>query len=486
MDTMTPLAVLLTVTLYAALLFGVAWRAGRKADNFAFFTGGRRMPWYWVALAMIGAPMSGVTFISVPGSVAADGFTYMQMVAGFTLGQIAVAYILVPTFYRLKVVSLYEYLDKRFGITTHRTGAGFFLLSKTLLSALKLYVVCAVLQQTVCEPLGIPFGANVALTVLFVWGYTRRGGVKSVVWTDVLQTLCLVAAVAAALAAIPRALDTTFPDLVREVFESPQSRIFVFDDPLSARSFGKMFTAGIFVLIAMTGLDQDMMQRNLSCPSARDSQRNILLTALCQAVVIQLLLVLGAMLYLYAGRTGLPLPEKGDGVFAAVAVNGGLPLAVGILFVLGLVSSTYSTAGSALTALTTSCIYDPLPGRVGQDEERMLRLRHRVHAALALAVALFILVFEYWASDSVINLVYRVVSFTYGPILGLFAFGMTTRRQVRDGWVPAVCIAAPVLSSLLQQTAQARWGYSIGFELIVYNALFTMSGLFILRKRNEK
>lgn len=483
---MTPLAVLLTVALYVALLFAVAWRAGRRADNAAFFTGGRRIRWYWVALGMIGAPMSGVTFVSVPGSVASDGFTYLQMVIGFTVGQLVIAGLLVPAFYRSKVVSLYEYLDGRFGITTHRTGAAFFLLSKTVLSALKLYVVCIVLQQLVCTPLGIPFIANVLLTVLFVWGYTRRGGVRSVVWTDVLQTLCLVAAVTAALVAIPRAMGSSFGDLCEAVFKSPYARCFVFDDPLSARSFGKMVVAGIFVLIAMTGLDQDMMQRNLSCPSARDSQRNILLTALCQAAVILLLLILGAMLYLYADCAGVELPARSDGTFAAVAVSGGLPRIVGILFVLGLVSSTYSTAGSALTALTTSTIYDLLHGTQGRGETELRRLRHRVHALLAAAFAVLILLFEYWASDSVINLVYRVIGFTYGPILGLFAFGMLTRLRIRERWVPLVCLAAPPASALLQEIVLHTTGYCIGFELIVYNALFTVAGLLILVQRDEK
>ena len=480
---MTPFTVLLTVALYVALLFTVAWRAGRRADNAAFFTGGRRIRWYWVALAMIGAPMSGVTFVSVPGSVAADGFTYMQMVAGFTIGQLIVAYVLVPTFYRLKVVSLYEYLDRRFGIRTHRTGAAFFLLSKTVLSALKLYVVCIVLQQLVCTPLGIPFAANAVLTVLFVWGYTRRGGVRSVVWTDVLQTLCLLAALVSALVAIPRALDTSLPALLGDVVRSPYARILVLDDPLSVRSFGKMFVAGIFILVAMTGLDQDMMQRNLSCPTARDSQRNILLTALCQAVVIQLLLMLGAMLYLYADAAGLTLPDKGDGVFA---VHGGLPLIVGILFVLGLVSSTYSTAGSALTALTTSSIYDFAHDVRRRDEKSLRQLRHRVHALLAVAIAALIFLFEYGAGDSVINLVYRVVGFTYGPILGLFAFGMATRIPIRERWVPAVCLLAPAASALLQEVLLRWTGYAIGFELILYNALFTIIGLLIIQKRNEK
>ena len=481
---MTPAAVLLVALLYAALLCGVAWLAGRRSDNAAFFTGGRRMPWLWVALGMIGAPMSGVTFVSVPGSVAADGFTYMQMVIGFTIGHFVVACGLVPLFYRMGVTSLYEYLDTRFGLTAHRSGAALFLLSKTILSALKLYVVCIVLQRLVCAPLGIPFALNAVLTVALVWGFTRRGGVRSVVWTDVLQTLCLVSAVGVTVTLLSRTLYGSVAEAFETVFRSPYARTFVFHDPLSARSFGKMVVAGTFVLVGMTGLDQDMMQRNLSCRTLRGAQRNILLAALCQAAVIQLLLVLGALLYLYSDATGLLLPERGDEVFTAVAVGGGLPPVVGILFVLGLVSSTWAAAGSALTALTTSCIYDMMHGRQ-LDGEPLRRLRHRVHALLALGMLGLIFLFSQVANDSVINLVYRVIGYTYGPILGLFAFGMLTRRPVDDRRVPWVCVAAPLLSAGLQTAVLRTTGYAIGFELIVYNALLTAAGLAIL-KRHEK
>lgn len=482
---MTPLGILLVLTAYVALLFLVAACVSRRSDNGSFFTGNRRMAWGWVALGMIGAPMSGVSFVSVPGSVSFDHFTYLQMVAGFTVGQCVVAAWLVPLFYRLKVTSLYQYLEIRFGSTTQHVGATLFLISKLTLTALKLYAVCLVLQQLVCDPLGIPFAANVAGCVALVWGYTRRGGVRSVVWTDVLQTLCLVGAVLVCLVAIPHALGEGIGESIGAVWHSPQSQIFCFD-PHSQRSFWRLFVAGIFILVAMTGLDQDMMQRNLSCPSARDAQKNILLTALCQAVVITLLLLLGGLLYRYAATTGVVLPEKSDGVFAAVAVNGGLPLGVGILFLWGLASSTFSTAGSALTALTTSFVYDlcPTPQRLG--EKQLTRLRHRTHSLLALGIFLLVLLLNHTADESLINLVYRVVSYTYGPILGLFAFGQLTRRPIRQRGVWPAVLGAPVLSFLLQKLLNEQCQCTIGFELILYNTLFTLGALYLLSKRDEK
>ncbi|OUN77832.1 sodium:solute symporter [Alistipes sp. An116] len=483
---MTPAAVILTVLGYIAVLFVVAWLSGRRADNAGFFTGNRRTPWYMAAFAMIGAAMSGVTFISVPGSVAVDSFSYMQMVAGFTVGQLIVACVLIPTFYRLRVVSLYEYLDDRFGVASHRTGAWFFFLSKMLGAALRVYVVCAVLQLLVFSHYGIPFWANALVTMAFVWLYTRQGGVKSLIWTDTLKTLCLVGSLVLSILFIMRALDLSAAETAREVARSPMSRIFFFDDPASGRYFWKMFAAGIVLLVAMTGLDQDMMQRNLSCATPRDSQKNIVLTAVSQIFVIFLFLVLGVLLYLYADRTGLPLPAKSDQVFSMVAVEGGLPLVVGILFVVGLISSTYSAAGSALTALTTSFTVDILEGTKQLDDCRLTRLRKGVHVGMALLMAGVILAFEYWADDSVINLVYKVASYTYGPILGMFAFGMMTRRRVRDRWMPLVAVAAPVLSALLQFWARERWDYQIGFELLIYNAAFTVIGMYILSQRNEK
>ena len=270
---MTSAAVIATVLGYIAVLFAVAWVSGRRADNAGFFSGNRRTPWYMAAFAMIGAAMSGVTFISVPGSVAVDGFSYMQMVAGFTVGQLIVAFVLIPTFYRLKVVSLYEYLDDRFGVRSHRTGAWFFFVSKMLGAALRIYVVCAVMQLLVFSHYGLPFWLNAAVTMLFVWLYTQQGGVKSLIWTDTLKTVCLVGSLVLSIVFIMQALGMSLPEMTREVAASPYSKMFFFDDPASDRYFWKMFAAGIVLLIAMTGLDQDMMQRNLSCATPRDSQK---------------------------------------------------------------------------------------------------------------------------------------------------------------------------------------------------------------------
>ena len=483
---MTPAAVLATVLGYIAVLFAVAWISGRRADNAGFFTGNRRTPWYMAAFAMIGAAISGVTFISVPGSVAVDSFSYMQMVAGFTVGQFVVAFVLIPLFYRLRVVSLYEYLDDRFGVASHRTGAWFFFISKILGAALRVYVVCAVLQLLVFDRYGLPFWFNALITMAFVWLYTQQGGVESLIWTDSLKTFCLVASLVLSIVFIMRGLDFSFSDTVREVSSSPMSRIFFFDDPASDRYFWKMFAAGIVLLVCMTGLDQDLMQRNMSCATPRDSQKNIVLTAVSQIVVIFLFLVLGVLLYLYMEHRGLAMPEKTDQVFSLVAVGGGLPLVVGVLFVIGLISSTYSAAGSALTALTTSFTVDILEGTKRYGEARLTRIRRGVHVAMALGMALVILAFGYLADDSVINLVYKVASYTYGPILGMFVFGMFTRLRVRDRWMPLVAVAAPVLSGFLQWWALEAWDYRIGFELLIYNALFTVIGMLLLVKRHEK
>ena len=482
---MTPAAVIATLTGYIALLFVVAWISGRRTDNAGFFTANRRTPWYLAAFAMVGAAMSGVTFISVPGSVAADSFSYMQMVAGFTVGQLIVAYLLVPTFYRLKLVSLYEYLDDRFGARTHAAGAWCFFVAKMLSAALQVYVVCTVMQLLVFDRYGLPFWLNAAVTMALVWLYTRQGGVRSLIRTDILKTCCLIASLVLSILFITRALGLSFGEMAREVAASPHSRILFLDDPASDRYFWKMFVAGIVTLVAMTGLGQDMMQRNMSCPTPRDAQKNILLTAVCQIFVIFLFLVLGVLLYLYVDHAGLTLPEKSDQVFPLVAADGGLPAVVGVLFLVGLLSSTYSAAGGSLTALTTSFTVDILKAPQRHDDNALTRIRRRVHAAMAAGMALVILAFGYGADDSSINLVFRVVSYTYGPILGMFLFGFFTQRQVRDRWMPLVAVAAPVLSALLQWGVREVWDYRIGFELLVYNAAFTIIGMLLL-KRHEK
>ncbi|MBQ5875274.1 MAG: sodium:solute symporter, partial [Alistipes sp.] len=359
---MPPIFVILTIVSYLSLLLALSYRAGRGADNATFFIGRRSTKWSVATLAMIGAAMSGVTFISLPASVAADGFSYMQMVVGFTIGQLIVAFVLVPLFYRLKVVSLYEYLNERFGIVTHRAGAACFLISKLVGSALKLYIVCTVLQILIYNELNICFNLNVLFTMLVVYLFTFKGGVRSLIVTDVLQSLCLVASIIIAILFICKDLGLSVKQTLEVVETSPYSQIWFFEDASSPRYFWKMVAGGALSLVAMTGLDQDMMQRNLSCRTKRDSQINIVLTAICQIVVILMFLILGVLLYRYADIRQLPLPARSDDVFPMVAVQGGLPLIVGIMFVTGLISSTYSAAGSALTSLTTSFTLDILGG----------------------------------------------------------------------------------------------------------------------------
>ena len=482
---MSPEAILITLAAYLVLLFLLARRRAEGADNATFFIGGRRTSWYAATLAMIGAAMSGVTFISVPGSVAADSFSYMQMVIGFTIGQLIVAFILVPIFYRRGVVSLYEWLDMRFGLTTHRTGAWCFMVAKVIGAALKIYVVCSVMQILVFDHFNISFTINILFTLLVVWLYTRTGGVRSLIATDILQSLCLVASIIVCIWAICHRMDLSLGAAVDSVISSPYSQMWFFDDHSSSRYFWKMVAGGALCLVAMTGLDQDMMQRNMSCRTMRDSQTNIILTAICQAVVILLFLSLGALIYRYIDFASLPAPARGDDAFPLVATQGGLPVVAGVMFVIGLISSTYSAAGASLTALTTAFTIDIMDGRKRYDEASLTRLRHRTHIVMAAILFVVILVFKHMASDSIINLVFKVAGYTYGPILGMFVFGMISRRNIRQKAVPAIALLSPIMSYILQWVAAEKFGYHIGFELLGYNALFTIFGFYFASTQNK-
>ena len=482
---MSPETILLTLAAYLVLLFLLARRRAEGADNATFFIGGRRTSWYAATLAMIGAAMSGVTFISVPGSVAADSFSYMQMVIGFTIGQLIVAFILVPIFYRRGVVSLYEWLDMRFGLTTHRTGAWCFMVAKVIGAALKIYVVCSVMQILVFDHFNISFTINVLFTLLVVWFYTRTGGVRSLIATDILQSLCLVASIIVCIWAICHRMDLSLGAAVDSVISSPYSQMWFFDDHSSSRYFWKMVAGGALCLVAMTGLDQDMMQRNMSCRTMRGSQTNIILTAICQAVVILLFLSLGALIYRYIDFAALPAPARGDDAFPLVATQGGLPVVAGVMFVIGLISSTYSAAGASLTALTTAFTIDIMDGRKRYDEAALTRLRHRTHIVMAAILFVVILVFKHLASDSIINLVFKVAGYTYGPILGMFVFGMISRRNIRQKAVPAIALLSPIMSYILQWAAAEKFGYHIGFELLGYNALFTIFGFYFASTQNK-
>lgn len=481
---MQAIIVAAVVVAYIALLFAVAYISGKRADNQGFFVGNRSSKWYVVMFAMIGAAMSGVTFVSVPGMVAASQFSYFQMALGFFVGQLVIAFVLIPLFYRMQLVSIYGYLEERFGSGSHKTGAWAFFISKLLGASVRLYLVCVVLQLLLFEPYGVPFWANAAIMVALVLLYTFQGGVKSLIWTDSLKTLCLLSSIVLCIGFIVARLDMSIGQTIATVADSDYSRIFFFDDVNDRRYFFKQFFAGVFALIAMTGLDQDLMQRNLSCRNRTDAQKNIVLSSLLQTVVILLFLVLGAMLYIFAERTSIALPAQSDNVFAAVATSPQLPLIVGIMFVLGLISSTYSAAGSALTALTTSFTVDILDGQRRYDEQRLTRVRKRVH--IAMAVAMFAVVWVLYAinNTNAIDAVYTLVSYTYGPILGMFAFGILTRWQVRDRYVFIVAIAAPVLCYILQANSE-RWfgGYKFSYELLIVNAAIMFVGMALLRKK---
>lgn len=481
---MSPLVILLTILVYFLFLFGVSYLAGRKADNAGFFSGNKSSNWILVAMSTIGAAISGVTFVSVPGMVATSAFSYMQMVLGFTVGQLIVAYVLIPLYYKMNLTSVYEYLNRRFGISSYQTGAWFFFISKMLGASVRLFIVSSVLQLLVFGPLGLPFWMNAVFTVLIVYLCTFKGGVKSLIWTDLLKTVCLILSVVLCIVYVMRS-GVTFEGW----HDSEMTRVFFFDDVNDSRFFWKQFLAGIFLVVATTGLDQDMMQRSISCKNYRDSQKNIIIAATMQIVVIFLFLVLGYLLYSYADINGISLAgKKGDDVFPFLATGSFFPVIVGIIFVVGFIASAYSAAGSALTALTTSFTVDILQADKKQNtDQRLTSIRKWVHIGMALLMTVCIYVIYVLNDDSVIQTVYTVASYTYGPLLGMFCFGILTRLQVRDRWIPVVAILSPILCYILDVNS-VEWfnGYVFSHERLILNALFTFLGMLCLSKRATK
>lgn len=466
---MSPAAVLVTILAYFAAMALVSWLSGRgKGGQDVFYTGGRKTHWAVVAFAMIGSCMSGVTFVSVPGMVGTSGFGYLQMCIGFFLGYLVIAFVLTPLYFKLNVVSIYQYLEKRFGMGAYRTGAWFFFVSKMLGASVRLFLVCLTLQLLLFGPMGLPFWLNVLCNVGVCLAYTFRSGVKSVIWTDVLKTVCMIVAVTLCVVLIGRDLGGI----------RIQEKVFFFDDVNHPQFFWKQLLGGLFTVIAMTGLDQDLMQRTLACKDYRDSQKNLVVSSLLQTVVIALFLCLGALLYQFAAVHGIS--ETGDSIFPAVATSGLLPAVVGVLFVLGLVASAYGAGGSALTSLTTSFTVDIL--RKGGA----VNVRKAVHLGMAALMAVTILVFNALNSTSAIDAVYKLASYTYGPILGLFAFGILTKKQVKDRYVPIVAILAPVICLVLQLHSE-RWfgGYRFSYELLLLNAALTFLGLCLLIRTNR-
>lgn len=471
---MSPLSVIAVIAGYFILLLGLSWWSGRGATDQTFFRGDRRTPWPMVAIAMVGASISGVTFISVPGMVVTKGYAYLQMVLGFTVGYLVISAVLLPLFYRRNLTSIYGYLEERFGRLTHRTGAWFFFISKLLGASVRFFVVCVVLQLLVFEPLGIPFFVNVIVSVALIGLYTAGGGVRTLIVTDMLKSLCLVGSVVLCIWFLAEATGMDWGGLVKAVSGHDTARVFYFDDPKSGLYFWKQFVAGVFLSIACNGLDQDLMQRNLSCAGTRQAQKNLISAALMQVVVISLFLVLGTLLVVYVeSRPDMALPEVTDRLFGMVATDGAMPWIVGAVFVVGLIAASYSAAGSAITSMTTSFTVDVLRRDTSGADPSVTRTRKLVHLGMTAVMALVIIAFYYMIEQDAISAVYTLASYTYGPILGLFALGLFTRRRIDDRMVPVACVAAPLLCWAIQWWLEVQWGYELGFELLLLNALLT-------------
>ena len=435
---------------------------------------------------MIGSSISGVTFISVPGWVATNNFSYLQMVLGFVVGQFIIAYVLIPLFYRMNLVSIYGYLENRFGVASYKTGAWFFFISKMLGASVRLFLVCVVLQLLVFDPLRVPFAFNIIVTVALVWLYTVQGGVKSLIWTDTLKTFCLIISVVLCIYYIASDLGYSFSGMAAAIREHDYSTMFFFDDVKDKRYFFKQFFAGVFTAVAMTGLDQDMMQRTLSCKNFKDAQKNMITSGILQFFVIAGFLMLGVLLFLFAARNGVAIPAKTDALFPMIATGGYFPAIVAILFIVGLISAAYSAAGSALTSLTTSFTVDVLESPKKKTDAEVSRIRKRVHVGMACVMGLVILLFNILNNTNVVDAVYILASYTYGPILGMFAFGILTKNKIRDKYMPLVAVLAPCLCFILQKNSE-KWfnGYVFSYELLIFNALFTFIGLLCLTKKQS-
>lgn len=482
---MTPLLVVSILVIYFAVLITISVYTSRGADTNTFFTANRQSPWFLVAFGMIGSSISGVTFISVPGNVAKIGFGYFQVVLGYLVGYWVIIGVLMPLYYRLNLVSIYTYLEQRFSFWSYKTGAFFFLISRTLGSSLRLYLAAAVLQYFLFDAWHVPFFVTVATTILLIWIYTFKGGVKTIVWTDSFQTIFLIAAVCITVWQISDKLDFSFGELVSTIENSKYSKMFYFEDPNATTFFFKQFLGGAFITITMTGLDQEIMQKNLTCKTLGDAQKNMFWFSIILVAVNILFLTLGALLYIYSEKNGLALPESSDALFPLLAKNE-LGLAVGIFFLLGITASSYASADSALTGLTTSFCIDFLDFK-NKPEKVRKRQKFIVHVGFSLLFLVIILVFKEINQRSVIDAVLNVAGYTYGPLLGLFTFGVFTRRQVTDKLVPFVCVISPVLSYVLSSNSE-KWlgGYKFSIEIVLVNGLITFLGLWLISRKGSQ
>ncbi len=480
---MTPTLIFTSFIAYTLLLFMVSWITGRRATNRTFFIGNKQSPWFVVAYGMVGASLSGVTFISVPGWVGDTHFTYMMVVIGYLAGYFVIAQVLLPIYYNLNLTSIYSYLEQRFGFWSYKTGAFYFLVSRIIGASFRMFLVVNVLQLFVFDAWGIPFGLTVAFFILLIWLYTFKGGIRTIVWTDMLQTTFMLLAVGLSIYLVSKGLQLDFKGLIDTVAASDFSKII--DSDWQSRTYWlKQVLSGAFIAIVMTGLDQDMMQKNLSCRNLKDAKKNIITLSWILVPVNLLFLFLGASLFLYAGKMGIELPALSDDLFPTIAIRH-LGLLAGMTFIIGLIAAAYSSADSALTALTTSFSVDFLDIQKRDDltEKAQIRIRTLVHIAISVVVLLVILLFRAINDQAVIAMLFTIAGYTYGPLLGLYAFGLFTRYQVKDRLVPIVAIVAPLASYLLSIYSQALFnGYRFGFELLIINGLITAAGLFVVKK----
>lgn len=468
---------IITVLVYFAILFAMSRITSRHATNATFYSADKQSPWYMVAFGMIGASVSGVSFVSVPGMVEHSDMTYMQTCLGFILGYFIVAFILLPVYYRLNLTTIYTYLLQRLGRRSYKTGAAFFLLSDLTGAAVKFYIVCIILQRFVLDGYGVPFFITVPVLMLLIWLYTHKGGVKTLVWTDSFQTLCMIGALVLIIVKVVEALDMSMAEAASAIATDSKSRIFVFDDWLSKQNFWKQFISGAFIVVVMTGLNQNMMQKNLTCKTLREAQKDMCTYGFAFVPVNLLFLSLGVLLVMLADKQGIALPSAADELLPMFAATGNLGTLVTVMFIIGIVAASFSTVDSSLTALTTSYCVDI---KERPDDES---LRRRTHIMMTVLFVVFILLFRYVNSTSVIDAVYILCSYTYGPLLGLFAFGMLTKRSVNDKLTPYIAIASPILCFAIDTLTTEYTGYRFGYELLMLNGLITFTGLWLTGSR---
>ena len=488
---MQPIHILILIASYFSLLLLISYLTNKGGSNADFFKAGKKSPWYIVAFGMIGASLSGVTFISVPGAVETNSFGYFQVVLGYTIGYAVISIVLLPLYYKLNLTSIYTYLEGRFGNASYKTGASFFLLSRIVGASFRLYLVAIVLQDLVFDRLpffgqqGVPFWVTVTVTILLIWLYTYKSGIKTIVWTDTLQTLFMLVALGVGIYYVADGLAiSNIGDLWDTVASSDLSQIFFFDDYKSGNYFFKQFISGIFIAIVMTGLDQDMMQKNLTCRNLKDAQKNVFWFTIVLTIVNFIFLALGLLLTIYAEKHGIDASK--DKLFSTIAVDSGMGIGLAVFFLLGLIAAAYSSADSALTSLTTSFSIDILDIEKKQDEAGQIKTRKKVHIGMSLVLILVIIFFNYVIGDaSVITKLFTFAGYTYGPLLGLYAFGLFSKWYVKDALVPVVAIASPFIGFAISYFASSWFGFEFGFFILILNGLLTYLGLVLIRTQKN-